>query len=241
MYYSNVDYCILPALNEISSEQAAPTTDTADSADWLMDYLHTYSNAVIRFYASDMILKTTVDAAYLVLPRARSRASAHYHLGWNNSDRVNGAIDVQCRTIQNVVSSAAEAETSGIYAGGRHACPILAMLEELRHKQPDTGSPLETDNKTAHGILNSKMRQKLSMSFDMRFWWLKDRISQRQFDLLWSPGKQNKADYFTKHHPPWHHRIMRPHYIQQITQNEQINCTISKIRQILNTTQNLTV
>jgi hypothetical protein len=215
LYYSNVDYCILPALNEISSEQSAPTTDTEDSSNWLMDYLHTYPNAVLRFYASDMILKTTVDAAYLVLPKARSRASAHYHLGWSDHDQVNGAIDVLCKTIKNVVSSASEAETGGIYQGGRHACPILAMLEELGHKQPDTGSPLETDNRTAHGILNSKMRQKLSKSFDMRYWWMKDRIHQGQFNLLWAPGKFNLADYFTKHHPPWHHRRMRYRYLQK--------------------------
>jgi hypothetical protein len=82
LYYSDVDYCILPALNEISSQQSAPTTDTNDSSNWLMDYLHTYPNAVIRFHASDMILKTTVDAACLVLPKARSHAAAHYHLGW---------------------------------------------------------------------------------------------------------------------------------------------------------------
>jgi hypothetical protein len=216
LYYSNVDYCILPALNEISSEQATPTTDTDDSANWLMDYLHTYPNAVLRFHASDMILKTTVDAAYLVLPKARSRAAAHYHLGWTNSDRVNGAIDVQCRTIKNVVSSAAEAETGGIYAGGRHACPILAMLNELGHQQPSAGAPIETDNKTAHGVLNSKMRRKLSKSFDMRYWWMKDRINQGQFNLLWAPGKFNLADYFTKHHPPWHHRIMRYKYLQKL-------------------------
>ena len=63
LYYSNVDYCILTALNEISSEQSAPTIDTNDSANWLMDYLHTYPNIIIRFHASDVILKTSVDAA----------------------------------------------------------------------------------------------------------------------------------------------------------------------------------
>ncbi len=174
-----------------------------------MDHLHTHPNAVIRFHASDMILKTTVDAACLVLPKARSRAAAHCHLGWQDTDRVNGAIDVLCKTIQNVLSSASEAETGGIHQGGRHACPILAMLEELGHKQPTTGSPIETDNKTAHGILNSKMRQKLSKSFDARHWWMKDRINQGQFDLRWAPSKLNIADCFTKHHQPWHHRLMR--------------------------------
>ena len=61
------------------------------------------------------------------------------------------------------------------------------MLEEFGHKQPTTGLPIETDNKTAHGILNSRMRQKLSKSFDMQYWWMKDRIHQGQFNLLWAP------------------------------------------------------
>ena len=126
-----------------------------------MDYLHTYPHAVIRYYASDMILKITSDAAYLVQPKARSRAAVHYHLGWKNSDRDNGAVDVLCKTIKNVVSSAAEAETGGIYISGKHACPIRTALQELGHRQPPTGSPFETDNNTAQGILNSKMRQNI--------------------------------------------------------------------------------
>jgi hypothetical protein len=61
--------------------------------------------------------------------------------------------------MKNVVSSASEAKTGSICQGGRHTCPILAMLEEPGHKQPKAGPPLETDNRTAHGILDSKMRQ----------------------------------------------------------------------------------
>jgi hypothetical protein len=204
LYYGRAcDPCILPALNEIASEQAKPATDTIPKTDMLMDYLHTYPNAVIRYHASDMILKITSDAAYLVQPKARSQVAVHYHLGWlKNSDRVNGAVYVLCQTVKNVVSSAAEAETGKIYIGGKHACPMRAMLEELGHRQPKTGSRFDTDNNTAQGILNAKMRQKLSKSFDMRYWWMKDRIHQGQFDLNWSPGKFNLADYFTKHPPP---------------------------------------
>ena len=217
MYYGRAcDPCILPALNEIATEQASPTTETIERTGMLMDYLHTYPEAVIRYYASDMILKITSDAAYLVQPKARSRAAVHYHLGWTDNDRTNGSLDVLCQTIKNVVSSAAEAETGAIYIGGKHACSIRAALEELGHPQPLTGTPFETDNSTAQGILNSKMRQKLSKSFDMRYWWMKDRISLKQFNLLWAPGKLNLADYFTKHHPPWHHRRMRYKYLQKL-------------------------
>ena len=44
----------------------------------------------------------------------------------------------------------------------------------------------------------------------MRFWWLKDRIEQKQFRAEWGPGKENLADYTTKFHIPAHHKKMRP-------------------------------
>jgi hypothetical protein len=89
-------------------------------------------------------------------------------------------------------------------------------LMELGHPQPITGTSFETDNSTSQGILTSKMRQKLSKSFDMRYWWMKDRINQGQFNLIWALGKFNLADYITKHHPPWHHCNMRYRYIQRV-------------------------
>jgi len=99
---------------------------------------------------------------------------------------------------------------------------MRTALEELGHKQPATGTPFDTDNKTARGILTRTMRQKLSKAFDMRYWWMKDRIKQKQFDLMWSPGKGNLADYFTKHHPPWHHKKMRYRYLQKQTANSAL-------------------
>jgi hypothetical protein len=102
----------------------------------LMDYLHTYPNGTLRYYASDMILKITSDAAYLVQPQPRSRAAAHYHLGWTDSTRTNGAVDILCQTIKNVVSSAAEAESGAIYMGGKHACPIRAWSHPTSHRNP---------------------------------------------------------------------------------------------------------
>jgi hypothetical protein len=48
---------------------------------------------------------------------------------------------------------------------------------------------------------------------DMRFYWIKDRVKQGQFNVYWGPGYQNLADYFTKHHSPAHHKRMRELYI----------------------------
>ncbi len=124
----------------------------------LMDYLYTYPNAVICFHARDMILKICSDAAYLVLPKAKSRLAVHCHLGWrNNPTQVNGDVAVLCQTLKNLVGSATEAKIGGVYTSGRHRTPMIATLEEMGHKQPST----KTDNSSAHGILTSKRQQKL--------------------------------------------------------------------------------
>ena len=70
-----------------------------------MNYLHTNPNAAIRYHASHMILKVVFDAAFIVLSKSRSRASAIYHLGWINKDK-KVLINVLCQTIKNVFASA---------------------------------------------------------------------------------------------------------------------------------------
>jgi hypothetical protein len=68
---------------------------------------------------------------------------------------------------------------------------------------------METDNTTATGYSNGTIKQKRTKAMDMRFYWIKDRVKQGQFNVYWDPGYQNLADYFTKHHSPAHHKIMR--------------------------------
>jgi hypothetical protein len=120
----------------------------------IMDYLHTYPCSPTAFYASDMILKITSDAAYLVQPKARSRAAAHYHLGWHNSNRLNGAVDVPCKTIKKRRFLCRRGrDWQSTWADNMLVRQEL-LLEELGHPQPASGTPFETDNNTAQGILN---------------------------------------------------------------------------------------
>jgi hypothetical protein len=91
--------------------------------------------------------------------------------------------------------------------------PLRTTLPELGHKQPTT--PLRTDNSTAYGILNETIEQKRSKSMDMKYYWLQDRVRQKQFDVYSRPGKDNLGDYHTKHHPAQHHQDMRPILLHQ--------------------------
>ena len=73
LYYARaLDCTMLPTLNQIGATQARPTQETKDKLSCLLDYAATYPEAVVRFHATDMILNVDSDAAYLVLPKARS-------------------------------------------------------------------------------------------------------------------------------------------------------------------------
>ena len=221
LYYARaIDPTLLPALNEISTSQAAPTQDTMDKCNQVLDYVATHPLAVIRYRASDMILMTDTDAAYLVLPKARSRIAGHYYFTNRMDDytqgipMANGPVLTECKTLRSVVSSSAEAETGGTFANAQHVIPMKHILETVfRHPQPAKGSPIVTDNLTSQGILTKLIKPRKSKTWDMRYHWLEDRISQKDIQLIWKRGKYNWADYFTKHHPPAYHRLMRPKYL----------------------------
>jgi hypothetical protein len=84
---------------------------------------------------------------------------------------------------------------------------------ELGHNQLAT--PIRTDNPTDYGILNETIKQKRSKSMDMKYYWLQDRVHQKQFDVYWRPGKDTLGDYHTKHHSAQHHQDMRPIMLHQ--------------------------
>jgi hypothetical protein len=87
----------------------------------------------------------------------------------------------------------------------------------MGHPQPPT--LIQADNACAVGIANETVKQKRSKAIDMRFYWVRDRVRQGQFIIYWQRGSDNLAVYFTKHHPPSHHRRMRSRYLH--TNNEQ--------------------
>jgi hypothetical protein len=110
----------------------------------------------------------------LVLPNARSRYAGHYFLSDNPpsppakpSPKPNGAILTVCKTLPGVMSSAAEAETGGVYWNGQDDVACRTPLEALGHPQPPT--PLKTDNSTAISFVHSNIRQRRSKTWDMRW------------------------------------------------------------------------
>ena len=216
LYYARaIDCTMLVTLSKIAHMQAAPTQFTKKLITHLLDYCATNPDATIRYHPCDMILKVHSDASYLSEPKARSRCGGHFYLG-KQPVRLytpNGPLLNTTNVIHTVVTSAAEAEYAALYMNAKTATPLRHALIEMGHKQPPT--PIQSDNTTAVGLANDTIKQRFSKALDMRWYWIKDQIKLRNFDVFFRPGSENKGDYFTKNHSPTHHRQIRYTYLHQ--------------------------
>ena len=88
-----------------------------------------------------MVLYVDSDAAYLTIPDSGSCYAGHFYLGdWSspspikpNPDR-NSPIHTECKTIRNVVFSAAESETCGTFNNRKTNISVRPSLIALYHK-----------------------------------------------------------------------------------------------------------
>ena len=188
-----------------------------------------HPDAVIRYVASDMVLHVHSDASYLSAPKARSKLGGYFYLSSKPTDPyrqpqptdplppLNGAIHVNASIIKHVMAAASEAELGALFFNMKDAIPIREALEEMGHPQPPT--PIVVDNSTAAGVANKTVKQRRSKAMDMRFYWVQDRIEQKQFLVYWRQGAENLADYFTKHHPARCHVLMRPVYLHSTSRS----------------------
>ncbi len=120
---------------------------------------------------------------------------------------VNHPVSTHSTRIPVVVSFVAEAEIAGVFAAARIAFDERQILAELGHPQPPT--VIYCDNECAIGLANRTMTPKLSKSLDMRFNWLRDRVDQGQFRVVFVPGAQIWLTFLRSPCPlagtsPWH-------------------------------------
>jgi hypothetical protein len=233
-YYSRaVDPTMNVALSTLASQQTCGTKLTEIDSNKCLNYFATHPDATIRYRASDMILKVHSDASYNSEPKARSRAGGHFYMGNRDStaEDKQGTVLASTAIMNAVLASASEAEIGALYENTRKASILRTTLEEMGYPQPPT--PVQTDNSTACGIANDNIKQQRSQAIDMRFYWVRDRVQQQQFNIYWAPGKRNLADYYTKHHSATHHQQIRELYLHTTPSTNAINSAIAQALHVL--------
>ena len=119
-YASSLDPTMLCDINEVPQVQYKQTHDTLKKSRMLLDYAATYPNAIIFYNSSQILLHVNSDAAYLVMTEVHGWYEEHFYLSDRRRNRPhkptprrNGPILMTCKSIFNIVTSAAESETIG--------------------------------------------------------------------------------------------------------------------------------
>ena len=89
------------------------------------------------------------------------------------------------------MASAIEAKLGALFLNYQEAVPIQITLEEMGHYQLPT--PVQVDNSTALGISTGTIKQRKSKAMDMRFYWIRDRSNQEQFNIYSKPSSTNRG------------------------------------------------
>jgi len=206
-YARAIDCTMPPAVTAIASDVVDGTTSLLVAIDRLLAYSAAYPANELVYTACEMILHIQSDASYLSRSKSRSVVGGHFCLG--NRDQpthVNGAIHCTSSNLDVIVAAASEAEYGAVFVNAQTGVWLRTILMALGYPQPPT--IILCDNACAVGIANNRVKLKRAKSGDMRFHWIRDRIAQQQFRVLWRRGANNLADFFTKALPVHAHQSL---------------------------------
>ena len=136
-----------------------------------------------------MILYVDSDAAYLVADKAKSRIAGYYYCSNRHTNKkspnppLNGPIHIECKLLRHVVTSAAEAETAGLFVNCQKILELKHMLHALGH--PQIALPIKNDNATAASFVTDMLKQKRSKAWDVRYHWLSEQQALRTFFIYY--------------------------------------------------------
>jgi hypothetical protein len=213
LFYARVvDSTMMVAVGRLGSLQAKATTAILPDVAHFLQYAATWPAASVVYHASDMMLAVDSDASYLSESGSRSRAGGRHYLRDSTGTRSdNGAVAIVSTIIDAVMSSACEAEYAALFLNAKMAEDLRATLEDLGW--PQGATVITSDNSAAVGIATGTAKQRRSKAVDMRFDWIRDRVAQGHFSVVWAPGVTNRADFFTKLHSAKHTKTTRQLYV----------------------------
>jgi hypothetical protein len=137
-----VDPTLLVPLRALASQFSTATATTINAVSHLLDYCSTHPESSIRYFASDMQLKTHSDASYLSEPKSKSRIGRYFYLGnkanFPNKTLSNGTILCHTAVLTHVVSSVAEAGFGALFVNAKEGTVTRTTLAEISHNQDTT-------------------------------------------------------------------------------------------------------
>ena len=194
--YGHLELCIA----KIASSMAEPRMAMLDATKRIFQYLSNPDNRgrCLRYERSDMQLRAVSDASYGTETRFRSRSGGYIFLGRKDDDEwVNAPIEIVCSVQQNVCTCTVEAEYVALFDIGTRLIYLKELIQGMGYTQETI--EIECDNQGAVGIATLTKNNRKMRHIAMRYHWTREQVLQKNFDIVWRTGKNNKADYATKY------------------------------------------
>ena len=153
---------------------------------YLLSYCPYHPNPSVRYYTSTINFVNHVNASYFSVSNNKGTLLPPDPSSVTPA-RPDSAIYVMSQAMRQVLASPAKAEVGATFYGSQDAVLLRKCLIDLEHSQDAT--LIITDNVCADRILNNTIKQNRSKAMDMRFYWVRCRIAQGQFRLLWRAGE----------------------------------------------------
>jgi hypothetical protein len=216
LYYARaIDSTMFTQLNKMASQQSKPTQRLLNNIHHFLQYAATFPASQLIFRQSNMQLIIESDGSYLSESNSRSRAAGvhYFRSSTTPADLTHiSIVHVVSSIIPSVLASAMETEYASMFMNdAQKATSMRTTLSELGYPQLKT--PIYTDNTAAAGIVTRRTKQRKSKAIAMRFHWLRDRVDQGEFDIIWAPGLTNLADFYSKTLPASDFFRRRDHYV----------------------------
>ena len=214
----------------MASEQSKATVQTIRNIHQLLDYLGTYPDEQIRYYASRRILNFHLDASYLSARDARSRSAGYFFLGWKPQDKhpihLNGAIFTLCHILKFVAALEAEEEHGALFLNEKEVKSMRLTIQELGQLQPLT--PIYDENAKSTDFANIAIKRQRSRNTEMQYFYISDIFKQKEVQVhcqliqknigainqnTMTKNISNRLDTYTymkRTHPTCYHRLQSP-------------------------------
>jgi hypothetical protein len=182
---------LLTAVSILSTRVTCPTEQDAKKLNRVMRYKNTSMNkGIILTVNDDMTPIADVDASFGVHPDRKSHSGIYISLGL-------GPIFVQSVKQRLVTKSSTEAE---LVALSDALGQIIWTREFLRHQGYDIGPVIiHQDNKSTMALVErGRSNASGTRHIDIRYFFVKDRVSSGEVKIVYKATNEIKADFFTK-------------------------------------------
>ena len=148
----------------------------------------------MRLDCSDMISNVDSDSACLVAPGAKACITNFYFK--HAPDRIffrsnNYLIHVECRYPLHVVVSTVESGVGALFQHFQTAISIQNCIIFMWNHQPPPFT--KTDNTTTRNLTYNNIALKTVKSWDMRYYWLRDRDNQLHFNFFGERDRSRRS------------------------------------------------